>query len=107
MIPAAVGRSQSLLYLLREMEAESEIPTLPNYLDSPMALKALEAHENHLRDLNLSCRSKSIAGTDIFSPRKLKLISHVNQSKTLNALAGPVIIIAGSGMATGGRFFIT
>ena len=85
------------------MEAESEIPTLPIYLDSPMALKALEAHENHLRDLNLSCRSKSIAGTDIFSPRKLKLISHVNQSKTLNALAGPVIIIAGSGMATGGR----
>ena len=104
MIPAfAVGRSQSLLYLLREMEAESEIPTLPIYLDSPMALKALEAHENHLRDLNLSCRSKSITGTDIFSPLKLKLISHVNQSKTLNALAGPVIIIAGSGMATGGR----
>lgn len=104
MIPAfAVGRSQSLLYLLREMETENEIPTLPIFLDSPMALKALEAHQNHLRDLNLTCRAKSLAGTDIFSPRKLKLISHVNQSKALNALEGPAIIIAGSGMATGGR----
>lgn len=104
MIPAfAVGRSQSLLFLLREMEEQKEIPTLPVYLDSPMALKALEAHENHLRDLNLTCRSKSLAGTNIFSPRKLKLISHVSESKALNGLEGPAIIIAGSGMATGGR----
>lgn len=104
MIPAfAVGRSQSLLYLLREMEEANEIPVLPIYLDSPMALKALDAHENHLRDLNLTCRAQSLVGTNIFSPKKLKLISHQRESKALNGLTNRAIIIAGSGMATGGR----
>lgn len=104
MIPAfAVGRSQSLLYLLREMEEAGEIPTLPIFLDSPMALKALEAHENHLRDLNLTCRSQSLVGQNIFSPKKLKLVSDQRESKALNGLTSRAIIIAGSGMATGGR----
>jgi len=104
MIPAfAVGRSQSLLYLLREMEETGEIPVLPIYLDSPMALKALEAHENHIRDLNLTCRAQSLFGENIFSPKKLKLVSHQRESKALNGLTSKAIIIAGSGMATGGR----
>lgn len=104
MIPSfAVGRSQSLLYLLRELEDDGSIPSVPIYLDSPMALKALQAHQNHLRDLNLSCRAQALSGTDIFRPRQLHLIANQQESKTLCRTTARCIIIAGSGMVAGGR----
>lgn len=104
LIPSfAVGRAQSLLYLIRELEEAGRIPVVPVYLDSPMALRALETHQNHLRDLNLACRRKSLAGTDIFRPRKLQLVSHQRDSKALCRKTDRCIIIAGSGMVTGGR----
>ncbi|MDQ8182164.1 MBL fold metallo-hydrolase [Pelagicoccus sp. SDUM812005] len=104
MIPSfAVGRSQSLLYLIRELEEDGSIPSVPIYLDSPMALKALETHQNHLRDLNLTCRAKALSGTDIFRPRQLHLISHQRDSKALCKTTDRCIIIAGSGMVAGGR----
>lgn len=104
LIPSfAVGRSQSLLYLIRELEEAKVIPSVPIFLDSPMALKALETHENHLRDLNLAVRRKALSGTDIFSPEKLRLVSTQAESKALMHSSGRCIIIAGSGMATGGR----
>lgn len=104
LIPSfAVGRSQSLLYILRELEETGAIPAVPIYLDSPMALRALETHQNHLRDLNLACRAQSIAGLDIFRPKRLHLVSHQRESKALGTLSNRSIIIAGSGMATGGR----
>ncbi len=104
MIPSfAVGRSQSLLYLIRELEEEGAIPSVPIYLDSPMALKALETHQNHLRDLNLTCRSKALAGVDIFKPRQLHLVAQQRDSKALCKTTDRCIIIAGSGMVAGGR----
>ncbi|MBK1877179.1 MBL fold metallo-hydrolase RNA specificity domain-containing protein [Pelagicoccus mobilis] len=104
LIPSfAVGRSQSLLYLIRELEEAGEIPSVPVFLDSPMALKALQTHENHIRDLNLSCRRNYLSGTDIFSPKRLTLVSKQSDSKALVRQNGQCIIIAGSGMATGGR----
>ncbi|MDQ8200758.1 MBL fold metallo-hydrolase [Pelagicoccus enzymogenes] len=104
MIPSfAVGRSQSLLFLIRELESEGAIPSVPIYLDSPMALKALETHQNHLRDLNLSCRAKALSGIDIFRPQKLRLIANQRDSKALCKTTDRCIIIAGSGMVAGGR----
>lgn len=104
LIPSfAVGRSQSLLFMLRELEEAGEIPAVPIYLDSPMALRALETHQNNIRDLNLGARRKHLAGIDIFRPRRLHLVSHQRESKALATATGRAIIIAGSGMATGGR----
>ncbi|EDY82757.1 RNA-metabolising metallo-beta-lactamase family [Verrucomicrobiia bacterium DG1235] len=104
LIPSfAVGRSQSLLYLIRELEEEGAVPAVPIYLDSPMALKALETHQNNLRDLNLTCRRKTLAGVDIFRPKHLHLVSHQRESKALCKKTDRCIIIAGSGMAAGGR----
>lgn len=104
LIPSfAVGRSQSLLYLLREMETAGEIPKVPIFLDSPMAKQALGTHQNHIRDLNLTCRSKHLEGIDIFRPANLHITADRKDSMAIAKLSSRAIIIAGSGMATGGR----
>ncbi len=105
LVPAfSVGRTQELLYLIRELEDSGAIPELPVTVDSPMAIKALGVHRNHIPDLNLTCRKQFIEGVEIFKPRRLELCSTVQQSKELVAQGErPRIVIAGSGMATGGR----
>ncbi|MCZ6673531.1 MAG: hypothetical protein O7C75_11415 [Verrucomicrobia bacterium] len=103
-IPAfSVGRTQTLLFMIREMEEQGLLPEVPIYVDSPMALKALEVHRSHIRDLNLSCRKLHIAGTQLFRPRKLKLCPKRDQSIAINNACEQGIIISASGMATGGR----
>lgn len=99
----AVGRTQSLLYILRELELSGEIPELPIYVDSPMALEALEVHERHIRDLNLVCRRQHLEGIPLFQTRQLGLVRDRKDSERLVKRKGPSIIIAGSGMAAGGR----
>ena len=103
-IPAfSVGRTQALLFLIREMEEEGLLPKVPIFVDSPMALKALEVHRNHIHDLNLRCRKLHVAGKQLFQPGKLKLCPKLNQSKSIHSVREPGIIISASGMATGGR----
>lgn len=103
-IPAfAVGRTQTLLYLLRELELSGDIPELPIHVDSPMALEALEVYQNHVRDLNLTCRRQHLGGIELFRTAKLSLIREREDSKKLTRRQGPGIIIAGSGMVAGGR----
>jgi metallo-beta-lactamase family protein len=99
----AVGRSQTLLYLLRELEVAGKIPSVPVYLDSPMANRALDTHKNHIADLNLVCRKKSISGVRIFHPEKLNLSVSREQSMKINSVQKNAIIISASGMVTGGR----
>lgn len=103
-IPAfAVGRSQTLLYVLRKLEAAGRIPEVPIYLDSPMANHALHIHRNHVADLNLTCRKELLAGVPIFHPKRLRLSASRKESMAINAVKGGAIIISASGMATGGR----
>ena len=99
----AVGRSQTLLYLLRELEEAGRIPRVPIYLDSPMANHALEVHRKHIADLNLVCRKQSIAGERIFHPQKLVCSVSREQSMKINSVQKNAIIISASGMVTGGR----
>ncbi|MEX0325343.1 MAG: MBL fold metallo-hydrolase RNA specificity domain-containing protein [Puniceicoccaceae bacterium] len=99
----AVGRSQTLLYLLRELEEADRIPRVPIYLDSPMANHALQVHRNHISDLNLTCRKQSIAGERIFHPEKLVCSVSREQSMKINSVQKRAIIISASGMVTGGR----
>ena len=99
----AVGRSQTLLYVLRELEVAGRIPEVPVYLDSPMANAALTVHKNHIRDLNLVCRKQSLSGVRLFHPKKLRLSVTRNQSMEINDVQKGAIIISASGMVTGGR----
>jgi len=103
-IPAfAVGRSQMLLYVLRELEEAGRIPVLPVYLDSPMAVEALDIHRHHVPDLNLDCRKKHLLGTHLFRPKNLHLSVTREDSQKINDVKSGAIIISASGMVAGGR----
>ena len=89
LIPAfAVDRTQEVMRLLDQLERESRIPALPVYLDSPLAIEATEIYARR--------------GAVHVSPR-YRFARTPAESKALNDLRGPVIIISASGMATGGR----
>lgn len=99
----AVGRAQTLLYVLRELEAAGRIPELPVYLDSPMANEALHVHRRHIADLNMVVRTQSLAGVRLFHPKHLRLSVTRDQSIAINKIRDSAIIISASGMVTGGR----
>jgi metallo-beta-lactamase family protein len=97
-IPAfAVGRAQSLLYCLYRLKRDGRIADVPVFLNSPMAAGAMEVYWKHREDLRLSadeCRDVMGSAHIVESPE---------ESERLNARKGPMVIIAASGMATGGR----
>ncbi len=104
LIPAfAVGRSQEILHDLRELETAGAIPSLPVYLDSPMAIQATVIYGTHREEHDAALTALQKGGTRPFAPQRLRLSRTVEDSKRLNDTAGPGIIVAGSGMATGGR----
>ncbi|MGZ5847170.1 MAG: MBL fold metallo-hydrolase RNA specificity domain-containing protein [Ramlibacter sp.] len=97
-IPAfAVGRAQSLLHCLAQLRASGRIPALPVFLNSPMAAKANAVFLRHPDQLRLTpAESDAMAGV-------AEIVETPDASRALNARRGPMVIIAGSGMATGGR----
>ncbi|MCC5839186.1 MAG: MBL fold metallo-hydrolase [Opitutales bacterium] len=103
-VPAfAVGRAQTLLFLLRTLEEDGLIEPVDIYLDSPMAQEALRVHRRHVADLNLRCRRLHLRGVDLFRPRNLRLSVSREDSIALHDIGKRAIIISASGMATGGR----
>jgi metallo-beta-lactamase family protein len=104
LVPAfAVGRTQELLYLLRALEETGEIPRLHVYLDSPMGIEATKLYALHPEEHDDETRQVTADGGRPFAPSRLLLSRTADDSRRLNALEGPAVIIAGSGMATGGR----
>ena len=104
LVPAfAIGRTQDLLYLLRELEAAGRIPDVPVYLDSPMGTAATAIYARHPEEHDEATRRVEQAGGAPFVPRRFEVATTTEDSKRLNGLDGPAIVIAGSGMATGGR----
>lgn len=103
-IPAfAVGRTQLLLYYLRELEEEGRIPVLPVAVDSPMAAAATRLYARHTEDHDLEMLRLGEGRQNALATRQFNLVSGQAGSKALDARAGPAIIISASGMATGGR----
>jgi metallo-beta-lactamase family protein len=97
-IPAfAVGRTQALLHLISELNKAGEIPEVPVYLNSPMAINATKIYSDHAGEHKLDDRMCA----DMF--RIADFVRSEEASRALNTTDGPAIIIAGSGMATGGR----
>lgn len=103
-VPAfAVGRTQELLWYVRELETASRIPSLPVYIDSPMAVEVTDLYCRYTSEHNLPlAQLADEKGCGIRTARQV-MIHTVDESKALNGLDEPMIVIAGSGMATGGR----
>lgn len=97
-IPAfAVGRSQALLLHISRLMKAGTIPTVPVYLNSPMAVNATHMYASHREEH----RVDSEEFNDMYEIAHL--VQSVEESKALNERSGPMIIIAASGMMTGGR----
>lgn len=99
----AVERAQELLFHLRTLEERQEVPVLPVYLDSPMAIEATEIFKKWTTLYDMQSLMLTIDGTDILKPRNLHIVKDAEDSKQLHGLSGPGIIISGSGMLEGGR----
>jgi len=99
----AVGRTQTLLYVIRELEDAGRIPSRPVYMDSPMSIHTTDIFEKRIAELNLSSRVAALEGIKLFHPRQLHMCISRNQSKAINEIRHGAIVISSSGMATGGR----
>jgi metallo-beta-lactamase family protein len=99
----AVGRTQELLFFIRELEEQGEIPTLSVYVDSPMAINATEIFKKRIGDYDLEARILELNGKHIFQTRKVQFLKDVEQSKKLHDIQNQAIIISASGMVEGGR----
>jgi metallo-beta-lactamase family protein len=104
-IPAfAVGRTQTLMYYLRELESQQRIPQLPTYIDSPMAISVTGLYASHHEDHDLEFTTEELkANRDPLNVHEVHMTRTVEESKKINDIVAPCIIISASGMATGGR----
>jgi metallo-beta-lactamase family protein len=103
-VPAfAVGRTQELIYHLRALETAGRIPRLPTFVDSPMAIEATDLYCAHPEDLDPDTARPVLSGACPFHTARFQLARSVAESRAINDVRGPAIVIAASGMATGGR----
>ena len=97
-IPAfAVGRAQSLLYAIYRLKQRGEIPDLPIYLNSPMAIEMTDIYQRHRAEHRLS-QEECIGMCQVAT-----MVRSVEESRALVAQRHPAVIVSASGMATGGR----
>lgn len=100
----ALERAQELLYWLREGMEKKRLPrALPVYLDSPMAISATEIMRRHPECFDAATNEHLRQGDGPFCPTTLKFAREAADSMALNDIAGGAVIMAGSGMCTGGR----
>jgi metallo-beta-lactamase family protein len=104
-IPAfAIGRTQTFMYYLRQLEDQQRIPRLPVYVDSPMALSATDLYLKHVEDHDLEFTREDSGGKgDPLDVHQFHLTRTADESKQINNVKTPCIIVSASGMVTGGR----
>jgi metallo-beta-lactamase family protein len=99
----AVGRTQELLFCIRELEEQGKIPSLPVFVDSPMAIDTTMIFEKRKGDYNLEAKVLELEGKNILKTRQIKFCRSTEESKQLDEQKIPGIIISASGMVEGGR----
>jgi len=99
----AVGRTQTLLYYLRELKETKAIPDIPIIVDSPMARDATSIYQRHTNEYDAAARTVLQRGFQPFQVPKLYFIRERAESIKLNSIHEPMVIISASGMLTGGR----
>ena len=103
-IPAfSVGRTQELLFALNQLELDNRLPAVPYYVDSPLSKEATAVLKNYPQYFNKKIRKIMEADKDPFDFTGLNFIKSVDESKNLNNLPQPCVIISASGMADAGR----
>ena len=103
-VPAfAVGRVQQLVLLLHELTNEGRVPNIPIFVDSPLAVNVTEIFRKHPEVFDEETRKYLTGGDDPFGFKRLTYVREANESKKLNDLHGPCVIISPSGMCEAGR----
>jgi len=111
-VPAfALGRVEELLYWIQNLEDRGEIPSVPVYVDSPMASAVLAEYRDRLHELdpeisarpNNGVRKQAERKVVAFATDKLKVTASIAESRAVQESNEPAIVISSSGMATGGR----
>ncbi len=105
MIPAfSIERTQEFLYELHKLqEHEHRLPEMPIFLDSPLAIKATEVFKRHHEYYDAEAAKEIVQGDDFLNFPQLKVTLTRDDSKTINSVPGPKMVIAGAGMMNGGR----
>ncbi len=96
-------RTQDLLFEIRSLFQEEKVPSMPVYVDSPLALKITAAFKAHPEYFAKPLRERVEGGEDIFDFPELHLVEDAHASEALTTSHNPKIIMAGSGMSNGGR----
>jgi len=99
----SVGRTQEIVYLLSELFDEGRLPVIPIYVDSPLAVNASDIFRLHTECFDEEMLNHLHANEDPFGFNRLIYVRSVDESKKLNSLQSPCVIISASGMCEGGR----
>lgn len=99
----SIERTQVMLYELNELVESGDIPSVPVYLDSPLAIRVTEIYKQYTKYFNKDARGDIKEGDDIFDFPNFHFSPTREDSKEINSEPNPKIIIAGSGMSEGGR----
>jgi metallo-beta-lactamase family protein len=103
-VPAfAVGRTQELIMRIKELVGEGRVDPIPIYIDSPLAGKATEVFRRHPECYDEETTKTFTSSGDLFASRYIRFVSSSEDSKRLNSMKGPCVIISASGMCEGGR----
>src|SRR5262249_45513646 len=104
LIPAfSLGRPQTIVYFLHELLGAGQLPALPIYVDSPLAVRATEVFRSHPECFDEETLKLLQADPDLFGERRIHYVDKVHESIALNDKHEPCIIIAASGMCEAGR----
>jgi metallo-beta-lactamase family protein len=103
-VPAfAVGRTQQLVFVLHQLMDQHKIPSIPMYVDSPLAMRTTAVFRKHTEAMDDETNAFANGGQDAFGFKRLRYVENVEESKALNDLRGPMLIISASGMCEAGR----
>ncbi len=103
-IPAfSIDRTLLLWFELNNLVKENKIPSVPVFVDSPMAIKATQIYGSNTQLFNDTVKKQIDGGDDVFSFPHLQFTVSQNESRDIERLQGAKIILAGSGMSVGGR----
>lgn len=99
----AIGRTQLLMYLLAGAFKRKTLPPFPIYIDSPMAIKATDIYRKHAELFDEEALAMRKSGELATHLKTVKMCPSADDSRALNDVSGPCLIMAGAGMCTGGR----
>lgn len=103
-VPAfAVGRTQELVLMLHRLAEQRLIPDIPLFVDSPLAINVTDVFRKHPEEYSSDLRGFTETGKDPFGFHRLRYLREASESKALNDLRMPYVVISASGMCEGGR----